>query len=141
MLGPRPNGRTSWLRNGRDLNQILTVMILQVVVSGFLREPFREDLGIFIIWDDPPSAVGLFQALTSRVEKWETNFQVGTPNEHSSSRGSHANGVVWNFQRSRLVISKWWWFSTGVSQNSPSFGFRKYCNLPRMMEASMSFCC
>ena len=30
---------------------------------------------------------------------------------------------------------------TGVSQNSPSFGFRKYCNLPRMMETSMSFCC
>lgn len=24
----------------------------------------------------------LFQALTSRVERWETNFQVGTPNEH-----------------------------------------------------------
>lgn len=38
-------------------------MILQVVVSGFLREPFREDLGIFIIWDDPPSAVGFVSGL------------------------------------------------------------------------------
>ena len=72
-------------------------MILQVVVSGFLREPFREDLGIFIIWDDPPSAVGLFQALTSRVEKLETNFQVGAARTNTSSRDRARTGWFGTF--------------------------------------------